>query len=426
MPALDTAQPGSCSAPLEGSTSRSHPLARSPLAARANGWLERLWDAGICSRPSLDPEMLWEKASGLVSDGDEYAGRTERDVADFRFRLKALCASLSEEAALNPLGLTFAHGQLTRVIRQRLELGKLWRQKPEILTQPLVPPIIVVGHMRAGTTRIHRLLAVDPAHTGTRFCDSWHPCPPHTGIEPDMRPIWSTLMLFVARRLDPWLDSIHPFGVRRPDEELGWLAAALNHSAYESQWRIPSYSRMSEARDPAPIYAEFARILRTDIAFRENGDRPRILKVPQFTEDLPALLAQFPDARVVLAQRDPEDVAASASSVVANQMAMQSDEADLAWIETECRRKISLRQKRMDQTFAAFGGPLAKVRFEALNRDWETQIARIYDDLGLMLTPKALAAMRKEQGRARSSPHHEHRKIYESFDRNRPAYSDGA
>lgn len=383
---------------------RPHPLARAPLVDRLNGWLDTAWAKGWSSVPSLDPAALWAKALATAPAAGEQGGRSAEDVADFRLRLETLCTSLQAEALLNSLGLTVAHGQLARVIRQRLLLGALWLEHPALAETPIAAPIIVLGQMRGGTTRVHRLLAADPAHAATRFCDSWHPVP----ATPDLRPLWGAMTLAAARLMDPWLDTIHPFGSRRADEELGWLASALDHCAYEAQWRVPAFTLFSEARDPAPVYTEFARILRTDAAHHGNAARPRVLKVPQFTEDLPALLARFPDARVVLARRDHEDVARSAASLVANQMAIQSDHADMAWIEQECRRKIALRSTRKMEALAAFTGPVAEVHFDALDADWQAEMARIYAALGLPFTPAARAAMAAEQRRAASGAHHAH------------------
>ncbi|MFB0613153.1 sulfotransferase family protein [Aurantiacibacter poecillastricola] len=390
---------------------RPHPCARSPRVERVNGWLEMAWRRGLSNKPSLEPEALWHKAlRGAPARGEE-AGRSAEDVDDFRIRLERLCQSLMTEARLNPLGLTIAHGQLARVIRQRLHLGAMWQEKPEILTIPLAPPVIVVGQMRSGTTRVHRLLASDPGLAATRFCDSWHPLP----RTPDTRPAWSALSLLLARALDPWLDSIHPFGVTRADEELGWLAGALDHCAYEAQWRIPSFSAFSEARDPVPVYREFARLLRTDADWHHNAARPRVLKVPQFSEDLPALLAQFPEARVVLTRRCEDDLARSAASLVANQMTIQSDECDYDWIETEVRRKIALRESRMHHALSRFTGPLAVVDFDALSADWNTEIARVYEELGLEFCHRVRDSMAAEQGRARQSPHHSHNSQLRQF-----------
>ncbi|OYW45384.1 MAG: hypothetical protein B7Z08_06630 [Sphingomonadales bacterium 32-68-7] len=392
---------------------RSHALARSPWVERLCHWLESAWRAGICSRPSLDPEALWARACLTVSPAGETGGRDVEDVADFRQRLERLCGALEGEAALNPLGRTMAHGQLVRVIRQRLRLGALWRKRPDLLETRLAPPILVVGQMRAGTTRVHRLLAADPAHAATRFCDSWYPLPE----TPDFRPVWAIGTLAFARLLDPWLDTIHPFGTARADEELGWLAEALSPCAYEAQWRVPSFVAWSEARDPLPVYREFARLLATDAAHRGNSHKPRVLKVPQFAEDLPALLTLFPQARVVVARRGPEQVSASAVSLVANQMAIQSDQADLAWIKAECARKVALRERRMNAAVANWPGAAAGVEYNALDRDWLSAIAGIYRELELDLTPAALAAMRVEQGRASRSRHTAHSQAYGGFAR---------
>jgi hypothetical protein len=378
---------------------------------RVIGWLETAWRKGLSERPSLDPEAVWAKALRDAPEGGEQGPRSEADMADFRLRLGVLAESLATEAQLNPLGLTMAHGQLVRAIRQRLQLGALWQVEPAVLETPLAAPIIIVGHMRSGTTRVHRLLAADPALAATRFCDSWHPVP----RSPDTRPAWSALSLVFARALDPWLDSIHPFGVTRADEELGWLAAALDHCAYEAQWRIPTFTRFSEARDAAPVYREFARMLRTDAAWHGNAQRPRVLKVPQFAEDLPTLLEQFPDARVVLTHRCEQELLHSAASLVANQMAIQSDHVDFAWIEAEVARKIALRQDRMDHALTGFQGRLTVVEFDALNADWESETARIYADLGLRLDATALASMRAEQSRAAKGRHRVHAQDYRTF-----------
>lgn len=390
---------------------RPHPLSRSPLVERACGWLESAWANGFAKRPIFEPDALWKRACKDAPLAGEHGGREADEIADFRQRLEVLCQSLSDEAQLNPLGLTIAFGQLTRVIRQRLELGALWSDQPDIPNHHLAPPIIIVGQMRSGTTRMHRLLAADPAFAATRFCDSWLPVP----RKPDTRPAWSALSLLFARKFDPWLDSIHPFGVTRPDEELGWLACALDHCAYEAQWRIPAFTAFSEQRDPTPVYREFARILSTDAHFHQNAVRPRVLKVPQFAEDLPALLAQFPDAKVVLTKRCDQQTAMSAASLVANQMTIQSDNADMAWIETEMARKIALRQSRMDIAMESFSGPLSVVDFDALGADWEAEIARVYRELGLSLSTQAQSAMRDEHARAASASHATHAKQYRAF-----------
>ncbi len=389
---------------------RPHPLARTPLVDKACAALEKAWAKGV-PPPLVDPYDLWSRAAKGFDPGAEHCGRSSEDVRDFRERLDALCSALLSEARLNALGKTMAHGQIVRVIKQRLGLGQLWVDRPELLETNLAPPIIVVGQMRSGTTRIHRLLAADPAHSATRFCDSWYPVPRKI----DMRPLWGGMMLAMARKLDPWIDALHPMGAQRAEEELGWLASALGHSTYDTQWHVPSFARFCEARDPTPVYREFARILRSDAAHHGNAGRPRVLKVPQFAEELPALLAQFPDARLIVANRHDEDVLRSAVSVVANQMAIQCDNVDLDWIETEWRRKLELRHARVQAALANFNGSVAQVHFDELGADWEAEITRIYAELQLDLTSDTFGAMRKEMASSKGGAHSQHAAQLEVF-----------
>ena len=393
---------------------RPHPLARSRLSERAGALVETLWERGVTPRPPLEPDFLWGVGCKGFDAADEQSVRSGEDVADFRDRLARLCTSLREEANLNPLGHTMAYGQLASAIRKRHALGHLWREQPEMADTPLAPPIIVVGQMRAGTTRMHRLLAADPAHAGTPFCNSHDPLP----RKPDLRPLKSAAGLAIARRINPWLDTLHPFGPTRIDEEIGWLAAALDACTYEAQYAIPAFVAFNEASDARAVYREFARILRTDAATAGNAERPRVMKCPQFCEHLPALLEQFPDARLVVTQRTHDEVLASSVSMVAAQMAFQTDTASLAAIEAEWRRKLALREARVEAALAHWHGPVARVDYAALNADWRAEIARTYAALGLALSPQALAAMEAEQAQAAREAHTAHARDLARFKQN--------
>jgi hypothetical protein len=394
---------------------RPHPLAVAPAARAADRAIDAIWRSGVTPKPTLDPDDLWQVGARGFDAEDERASRSDEDVADFRERLARLCTALRDEAALNALGHTMAYGQLTGAIRKRHALGRLWRSRPELAQTSVAPPIVVAGQMRSGTTRIHRLLAADPAHAGTRFCNSFDPVP----ARPDLRPFKAAFALAVARRINPWLDSLHPFGATRVDEEIGWLSAALSPCAYEAQWRIPSYVAWSEARDPGPVYREFARILRTDAQAMGDAARPRVLKCPQFSEDLEAMLGALPDARIVIAEREAEAVLDSTVSMVAGQSAFQSNAREPGAIRAEWRRKLRLREQRMNAALAARGGAVARVPFGSVNADWRGAIASVYADLGIELSSAAFAAMEREQAAAARSPHQDHARALDRFARAR-------
>jgi len=396
---------------------RPHPLTRSAFATKANRLLETVWARGIDKRPLLEPDYIWKHGTKGFTREDEVSIRSEAEVADFRERLDRLCRSLREEADLNALGHAMAYGQLRKAVRERHRLGRLWRERPELAGTPLAPPIAVVGLMRSGTTRVQRLLAADPRHSGTRVCDSYDPVP----SRPDMRPVKTRLGLALLRRLDPWLNVLHPVTATGVDEEIGWLAAALSPPAFEAQWRIPSFVRWSEARDSAPVYAEFARILRTDAAHHGNAAKPRILKCPQFTEDLPELLGEMPETRIVATYRTNDDVWQSAVSMVACQSGYQTASPDLTQIEEECERKLRYRSARMAGGLDATDARIARVTFDELNSDWRGAMRGIYETFAIPFDDRAVQAMEREVARARKQSHGEHGRQLAKFDLTRPS-----
>ena len=390
---------------------RDHPLARGKWAQRANDFLTNAWAKGWLPEPELDPDALWELAAKPYGDqakAAENGGRYPKAIADFRLRLEKLIEAALSEANLNALGRAMAYGQLLRVVRTRLALGDYWNNTSFPRNVELMePPILIIGHMRSGTTRVHKLFAADPAHSHTRYCDAWRPAPDNL----TMKRLKGSIDLGMLEWLNPWLQSIHPMKSGEVEEELAWLAMALNHSIYESQWHIPSYSTFSEARDAGPIYSELSKILTTDSLHRFEGAdlyKPRVMKAPQFSEDLATLLETFPGARVVLTERDHDAVLRSAVSLAANQMAIQSDTCDLAQIEKLWAHKIALRDERVAEALKSWTGPVTRLSFDALNTDWESETTRAYAELGLTLTPQALNAMRAAMAGQETGHHRAH------------------
>lgn len=363
------------------------PPARTRLS-RVNGALDHAWDKGWLSRPSLEPAALLAKARAKTGLDD--AGTDD----GWRERLDLLTHALHAEAALSPLGLTIAHGQLVAALANRMRAHALWRRHPEIADQPITAPIIVLGQMRSGSTRMQRLLACDPRFGHTRFFESWNPLPAGTAGLPDDRRLRGWFALRCAGLLNPEFDAIHPTATGAPDEETGLHNISIFGAAFEAQWRIPSFARAGEAMDTVPVYEEFRRLLRT-IAWLRRGERARpwVLKMPQLTQDLGAVLRVFPDARLVCLERAPAALVASSASLAHSQMRVQSDRTDPRWIGREWLRKVALRRRRMGEALAGADVPRVHVAFDDMDRDWRGEMGRVYRMLGLPLTAEVEARM---------------------------------
>lgn len=388
------------------------PVTRDARLQFVDAALDGAWRRGWAERPSLDPAALIRKAADKVGAAPDQHG----DCA-WRDRLELLCSDLEQVADLTPLGRTIAHGQLVAALCNRIRFQALWRARPQIAEQPIVAPIIIVGQMRSGTTRMQRLLACDPRLAFTRFYESWNPLP-RTGDRGwmDDRKLRGWLGTLTVRLLNPSFDTIHPTRWDAADEEIGLQSVSIFGSSFEAQWRVPGYTAAVEADDGIAAYAEFRRLLQT-IAWlrRDTGLRPWILKVPQFSQDLAAVLHTFPDARLICLSRDPQQVIASSASLVRNQMAIQSASADPAWIGREWTRKVALRAQRMASVRSGSDAPQVDVAFDDVEQDWRGEIRRVYRMLGLSLPPEVLARMQDYACRTRTGSHARHRYRAEDF-----------
>jgi hypothetical protein len=365
--------------------------------------LRSAWSSGILPPADLCPHRLRslaEKETGLADDRD--------DRAFFERQLAVLTDALHTEAHLSDFGRLIAHGSILKVMKERLWFQALMDRHPEIDAIELAPPVVVIGSMRSGTTRLQRLLACDPGFAALRLYEAQCPVPGPRSFaaraagRPDPRIAQVGRALKLLQSINPAIGHIHPTGPMEVDEELGLNEQSLSGAMIEAQRRVPTFARHCEATDQAPAYARLHRLLKLRTWFeRIDPARPYVLKTPQHLQDLPALLATFPQARLLFLDRDPVELVASGASLAWNQMVIQSDQVDAHWVGREWLHKTAYRLEiaaRVRPTVPA--GQWLDLRFEDMNRDWRPAVARIYAFLGRPLTDDALAAMHAYAHRA--------------------------
>ena len=369
-----------------------------------NDALEHAWTRGWFDRPAVHPDALIAAATRSAGLDDFGAEQSWRE------RLERLTESIGQEAQLSAVGVTTAYGQIVAALAGRLRAASLWRRHPEIAQVPLSAPIIIIGQMRSGSTRMQRLLACDPQFAFTRFFESWNPVPRWSRAVIDDRKWRAWLALKVAHLLNPKFRVIHPSKFGQADEEIGLHNIALYGAAFEAQWRIPGFARYAEMLDTGPIYAEFRRHLQTIKWLRgARDDRPWILKLPQFAQDLDTVVQTFPDARIIMLHRDPVPVVGSSASLVYNQMSAQSDHVDRHWIGQEWLGKVRLRERRVAEARMRHDLDAVDVWFSAMAADWRTEMAKVYAFLGRPFTrdvERRMAKFMRNRDHTRLTGHH--------------------
>jgi hypothetical protein len=375
-----------------------------PTALRfAERLLPKLWSAGVLPPPDLDEDRLFRQARRAAKLDDFGPDDGWRD------NLSVLLCAL-RDAPMNAIGRTIAHGSILKVLVDRLRAEALLTAHPEIRARPLAPPLVICGHMRSGTTRLQRLLACDDRFAHLRLYETLSPVPrPHAGHDPRVR--WAGLGLRFLNWVNPGNAAAHPTGPMEPDEETGLLEHSFWGAQIEAQRRIPAFARHCESADALPVYRRFADLLRLAGWFRGSDPKlPWLLKSPQYLQDLTALSEVFPDARFIFMTREANALVASGCSLVWNQMVVQSDVVDPAWIGREWLYKTALRQTRAD----AFRATLADTRafaldFADMEQDWRGSVRRLYDWLGLPLGDTLMARMEAYMARERRHIGHRYR-----------------
>ena len=364
---------------------------------------------GVFGPPRLDKDALLEEAAaatGLNDFGDRW----------FEKPFEVLLDSVKHEAQLNAAGEFSATKMFHHVLRDRLYTQMWFGRHPEILARPLKNPVVIVGPMRSGTTRLHRLLAADQRFAHLRSFETISPVPrPEfeqvlAGEAEDFRPKLAARILKVARLANPRTLSIHPTGAYEPEEELGLVAASMYGMKWEAQWNVPSYAKWCHEESAIPAYRHMANLLRLiGWSQQESSLRPWILKTPQHMLDLPALLEVFPDARLIFTHRDPKQVVGSAASLAWNQTIIYSDHNDPAQTGRDWLGKTATMIARMRAARDAIPRErMIDVQYEDMETDWRGTMERVYRFLDLEMEP-AVAGMEDYLDRSARLKRHPHR-----------------
>lgn len=353
--------------------------------------------------------------SALLADARRKAGLSDFGDPAFREPLRVLLESLAD-APLNAVGRLVLRTSIRRSLVQRL-LAQHWSTRhPEIASEPVEAPLVVVGQMRSGTTLIQRLLSRDPRFTCAYGWEIGEPAPRPGTVwgEVDPRIADGKARVQQMRDFAPDLFAIHPSDALEADEEIVFLADAFLSHVPEASCHVPAYRAWLDHQDFTPAYLYLKRMLQLlQWQKRRRGARSErwLLKTPAHLGYLDTLFAVFPGARVVHMHRSPLETIPSGASLNLTLWRMYADEVDPAevgrqWLERmswTTRRALAVRDRRPDA-----GERFVDVAYRDVVEDPLACVERIYAALGFELTPETRRGMERwlaADARAKSPPH---------------------
>jgi hypothetical protein len=211
-------------------------------------------------------------------------------------------------------------------------------------------------------------------------------------------------------RLLPGFRAMHPMGARLPQECVAITAHEFASLLFHTTWRVPSYQAWLDGADLRPVYASHRRWLQY-LQWRAPGER-WVLKSPGHLWSLEALLAVYPDARIVQTHRDPRRVLASLASLVATLRSLASDSIDPSEIGADWAERLADGLRRCAEVRDSGVLPLERVvdvhYAELVGREIET-VRWIYERFGLELPAQAEERMRRHLAAHPKDRHGAHR-----------------
>lgn len=341
--------------------------------------------------PGLDGEQLIETACERTGLGD-LGGNEFRDGFD------RLLDGLRNEARLNELGVVAAPEILVPYLTNRLGLQDWHTRHPEIGAVELSPVVVMIGMGRTGTTIVHDLLAQDPANRVPRTWEVDRPFPPPETATYSTDPRIAEVQAGVdaARAARPELQAMHPMGAQLAQECVRITGSEFASLIFLSQYRSPSYLQwLTHEADMASTYRLHRRFLQL-LQWHHRGER-WVVKSGAHLWALPAMLAEYPDARFVQTHRDPVRVIASLASLFTHIRFTFSDGAVMAEVAQEWAEPIldALDRSvtaREDGSIPA--DRVIDVPYDAFMADPIVQLRRIYDFLDVELAAPVEARMR--------------------------------
>lgn len=268
----------------------------------------------------LDPDRVASLAARRPDDAEWYA-------PGWRTGLEQFFASASEDGRLRAFGTKMLIATSVGRLRAGAGVARFRAQNPDRSNVTLLPPVVIVGSWRTGTTYLFRLLATDdrlrsplPAELATPALVA--------GLAPSDREAFIDSTESIHQQthaLNPTLRRIHEVRARLPEECMVGMGTDMRNWGFALMFGLDGYCRWLAGQDLVGAYARYRQLL--EIHDRNDGRR-WVLKAPIHTAELGALVAAFPGAVVVHMHRDMVETVTSSASLFATYRSTYSDHVD--------------------------------------------------------------------------------------------------
>lgn len=337
-------------------------------------------------------------APTLDIDTLKHSARRRAELADFgawpfEEPLERLLESYRAESRLTTLGRITVREMIVSLLENLLHLEADRAANPAVEQVGIDKPVFIIGLPRTGTTLLHGLMSQDTANRVPLTWEVMYPArrdrEPDKVLETRKR---TASRLAWANRLAPEFRKIHPIAPDLPQECIAITAQVFMSIQFHTTHNVPSYEDWFE-NDSQQLAYDFHRRFLQHLESAAPGKR-WVLKAPGHLFALGALLARYPDARIIQTHRDPLRVMASMASHATTLRRAFSDRADpheiaSDWADRWARALHSFLDVRDSSPSEQF----LDVAYDEIEGAPLETVEKIYDFLGWTLTDDAKQTM---------------------------------
>jgi hypothetical protein len=333
--------------------------------------------------PSLEREPLMAAASTMTGL-DDWGGD------DFAPSLDVLLSDMRTTADLNEIGVASQVQDMLRMLTNRLGFTRDLHEHPEILDEELVPPIIILGLPRTGTSKLQRTIASDP---GMQRLEVWRLLNPAPMPGDPQTRIAIGEQFEAALRQAPEFMAAHPMEAHEPDEDLWLMELTFDAPVPSHRLHLPNHRKwIADRQDSAYAY------MRTALQYLQWQDggarrRPWVLKSPMHIGQVAILYQLFPGAVFVQCHREVKTVLGSYCSLLETARGMNTDRVDLESLGPDFAHFWGSYTERNLAARKTFPGlDIYDVSYRQIRDDIDGIVAEIYQRAGRPITAEARAA----------------------------------
>ncbi len=242
------------------------------------------------------------RATGLTDFGDP----------NYQTGLKKLLVSLKQDVEMHFLGRFVMCTMLNNYLCQRLLFIAAQKHTPELFQTELIPPLIITGLNRSGTTFMHRLLSADPDNYGVPFWRLYRPFAAPGRL--DLRRLLAFLELNILQPMRPGMDVRHVIRTDAPEETIWMMGLTFQSIVFWVEAPVSGYLDWLMTADWSSYYQEYGMLIHALQAVAPG--KRLVLKLPDHMPHLDLLLNAIPTAQIIQLHRDPETCIISLCSLL--------------------------------------------------------------------------------------------------------------